>query len=355
MSPTSGEDVGRRLRFVVIEYPGISHVSASWMFWLLFSILILTCVFVISVSVLFSSVVAGPVLAIVLPISIIFLMRTFRGRTKRARVKPGSSGDPASVVQSTMSATKLQWRLPGRLTREFKELIADGVTGVVVWLMPKDSFQPVAPIPHPFEPVPLDEADVWFQRLRGAVDGEYAKERDPMLGRVRRNYLMKGGGAMLAFLLFQLLLNGLPAWRSGDLQYWLAFLACLFVFFFMGVRTGSGKTTQPWLIVPGGLFLRGRASSVRRPHLFRASESILCVYRYEYTQYAFLVADRHSAEIGILTLDEIKMLLRGWCSAAPTPTESVREELAAAWFGAVVHERWRAAGFTGQPLPSAAG
>jgi len=205
---------------------------------------------------------------------------------------------------------------------------------------------PIQPIEVPIEPLPLDESVPFVGQLGDGdqndfdtggsaerqaeveADGSCTLDESDFRRKLKRRISLIGGRWVFGLFLFAWAINALNAvvaWRiTWPFVLWTAMLA---VFAFGVGGRGAWRSSQQWLIVPGGLVTR-RAN--RRGgwdvHLFDRRASVLTAYRHTRNHWFICVADEHTDQIAVVTPTESIALLRTWLSPLdPPPVERLQE------------------------------
>jgi hypothetical protein len=206
----------------------------------------------------------------------------------------------------------------------------DGV-GNVVALLGKSRDIGKSPIEVPFEPLPLDESSPAFQSLASmqasGARSQNAHERSPgPLGLPlawRRRLRLGAGWVVIACFAFNLVIASIKAWQIGkptmEQMWWLGF----FILMLWGVGGfGAWRSTDQWLLVPGGVVRRSAKSrsSEWKLHLFTRAQAFLLITEGRRRNCQVCVADMQESATATLTIAEAELLLRTWLSPLPPPS-----------------------------------
>lgn len=205
-------------------------------------------------------------------------------------------------------------------------LISAGMTNTVL-LQGKARELNRTPLEAPFEPVPVNESAPAFADLRSLADD---RDAAPASGRAallpprwRRRLALGAGWFGLFFLVFNFVPSVVVAWRSWRLTPEVMLWSVLLILCFVGIGgVGAWRSTEQWLLVPGGLvrrLARGR-SSTWMLQLFTPSSSILLLKDTEANNRVVAVADAHQSASVEVTVAEAELLLRVWLSPMPPPS-----------------------------------
>lgn len=223
--------------------------------------------------------------------------------------------------------------LAGALARVLSEVREPGF---VIRCCPPDQRDVIEPVTFPFEPMVLDEADDATAAFCHALNssGRHEPEGRTPPGVVesesgfvreirRRNKLAGVSGWVKGLFAIGIALYLTGSIMSGDLRA--VGLMCggvLLFLFFAGSSSSRALSNQDcWLLVPGGLLVRGGRGRVSL-HRYERSQGVLVVLRSKGTLWLAAVSDGESLHSTTVTKDEVDVLLRCWLSPlSPLPID----------------------------------
>lgn len=196
-------------------------------------------------------------------------------------------------------------------------LVTTGHLGAMIRVSRVDRgfFPPVQPIPVPFEPIHLDEAEAEFDDWRTGFD---MKRRGNQTfgwagGRLRRAMRIEGTHPAVLVVLVLVLTAIVGPWYMET-------MAVIALGLVVVIWVGYGRYSGVW-VFPGGLFDR------RRRQVFRRSNGLLCWH--VASKRLYVMTGTYDCRVYKVTSAEAALAMRAWSSPAPSPTD----EMLYAFFG----------------------
>jgi|GEM_PF-2518696 len=209
------------------------------------------------------------------------------------------------------------------------------VPGFVIRCCPPEHRDVIEPVAIPFEPLVLDESDDATAAFRDAMDSsgghdenekmhDHAEEPESRLMREvhRRNKLAGVSGWWLGLIAVGVAVGS----AVGDNLATAAIIIAVFAFMLFAGSSSSRLLSNRdcWLLVPGGLLVRG--SGWRRGGFslqrYERSQAVLVVLRSKGMMWLAAVSDGQSLHSTSVTKDEVNLLLCCWLSPLePLPLE----------------------------------
>ncbi len=196
----------------------------------------------------------------------------------------------------------------------------------------------VRPIPHAFEPRPLDETDASFAALRDAhqqPSGNAARaapdrrtNRPRMISPIPRPWMRRHVPVIVCLLVAALIVvDVLRSGLSSDRIVALIAAGVVVAMFtllpwLVNPRTGGLAWIRGrWMLIPAGLLVLEPSGSTYRPHILRAADSLLLAREIGglFPLWLVLVRDGARMTTGRLTPTELRMLLAAWLSPLEPP------------------------------------
>jgi hypothetical protein len=266
--------------------------------------------------------------AVAMPVALV-ARKLWARKTKQRRSELMGMRCELPIRERLVAILHSQQDYSDRETQVTSALAADGV-GNVVALMGKSRQLSRSPIDVPFEPVPLDESAPAFRSLSptcsAAREEAIARAQHPgpfeLPPTWRRRLRLGAGWLAIGIFAFNLLLSSIRAWKIGkptlEQMWWLGFL----VLMVWGVGGfGAWRSTDQWLLVPGGVIRRSAKSrsSQWNLHLFTRTQAILLITDSRRSNRQVCVADGQQSATASVTPAEAELLLRAWLSPLPPP------------------------------------
>lgn len=163
---------------------------------------------------------------------------------------------------------------------------------------------------------------------RGARFTAARLAQDPTWRGFRRNILLNGGWVVMAVFSVLALLHGWESWQRGRVEPMLLFSLAVLVVSGLPIWALLGGP-QVWLVVPGGLLVRGAVWRGGTPRLrrFARRESLLAAIHTGTPQaWSVIVVDGQKTARRFVSPAELKLLLEAWLSPLdPPPTERLTD------------------------------
>jgi hypothetical protein len=209
----------------------------------------------------------------------------------------------------------------------------DNIANVVV-LLGKARELRRSPLDVPFEPLPLNESSMAFASLDGATWSRDAAEavqteNSPGLFDLppawRRRLTLGVSWILVLLFVTNLTQSSVRAVRVGkptlELIWWVSLLFLTFTGLGLG-GLGAWRSTDQWLLVPGGLVRRSARSRSGEwaIHLYTPASSLLFICEGRRTTRRVSVADAKTSAATEVTIAEAELLLRAWLSPIPPPS-----------------------------------
>jgi hypothetical protein len=214
-------------------------------------------------------------------------------------------------------------------------LAEGGRLGCALRFCPENVGGVVEPILLPFEPRPLDEADLALLALAEAgtedtagslpaADCRSGCAGDQVFRTVRRR-VRRSGGLFIACLsvlqVFSLAYQAHDFVQTGRVSaVWVA-LSVLALAILLGLEAAVYRSRE-WLAVPGGLVMR-KARLLRtrwQVLVFNQHNSVVCISPIVSSRWQLLVADGRKVHATAVTKSEAEFALRAWLSPLPPPS-----------------------------------
>lgn len=217
-------------------------------------------------------------------------------------------------------------------------LARDGV-GNAVALLGKSRDLGRSSIDVPFEPIPLDESAPGFQSLASTASSPSSDVNTDARGpgpfdlppAWRRRLRLGAGWLAIGLFAMNSVISSIEAWQIGKptivQMMWLSWL----VLTFWGVGgMGAWRSTDQWLLVPGGIVRRSAKSRGNewKLHLFTRTQGFLLITESRRRNRQVCVADAQDSATATVTVAEAELLLRAWLSPLPPPTVDQLTDLA---------------------------
>ncbi len=244
-----------------------------------------------------------------------------------ARKVPAES--PEAVLRAGLNAT-FTVAAASLIRHAVREAVTAGMGDITIRIADPQKRLPIRPIPVPFEPVTLDEADPAFHNLSSGLDASDDKSKGgPDSIQVRSpeqlwfaSYLKHHGGVLgLVGALIVLVLGAFAMWKKPILGITFYTMSIIIASSLLRPRPGWRQRGR-WLIVPSALVYRrlGRTGSRMDVRVIPRRNSVLCVS--SAAPLVWKVRFAHATGSYEITCSEAEanMLLRAWLSPLPPPT-----------------------------------